>query len=938
MKRYFTIWLIGLISVFATLEVAAQKQGSRDKPTQDGKSSYNSKTPKKDSHTSQKDSNTSKKNSNTSKKKDGTTSKDNHSSKSNHSSKDNHNSKDDHNSKDNHSPKDNHTSCAIHPDCDGRHTCSTHPNCDGHHGQPGQHPSCDNDSYSTVIVKQEPISETCTEYEVKVSYNGTRTFGLSHYSMSIPCGELKDVSNSEQWKQVFGKDPTTGVYGLKIDNISGFGEGRPDDFTIKFTWCSDNSCNKTLGIVAYKYGQCVDYDTLSHPVPPGDTTQTCSTLLASLQKTNVTCSTSADGQVEATIQDGQAPFTYAWSTGATTPAIQNLSAGVYSVTITDANGNTLTLHETVSAPAPIVITESVSNPSCSGVANGSITLDVTGGTGTGTYTYFWSNGSSQQNLANAPSGLYTVTVTDSTNCTAQKSFMLTNSSLLSATALLINPSCSQANGSIDVTPSGGVTPFTYLWSNGATTQDVNGLGAGTFTVKITDALGCSTSKSYTLKVNNTLLLTYVVTPTSCVGDTFGAIDLSIVGGTSPYVIKWADGPTTEDRTGLAVGIYTVTVADAAGCSTQAAISVFQKPLTVASEINQPVCATDLGSITLTVSGVPPYTYTWSNGATGSAITGLPAGFYTVVVADASGCSRTLSFLILSPTALEVTGAVSNAQCGVEGSYGIDLSVMGGKPLYTYLWSTGATTQNVTGLNSGTYSVTVKDAAGCTATREFTVDPVSVGWSCIITPPTKQVVCGSAGNSISTAVAGATDYLWTVTSTDNSWTITSGHDSTAVYTAGSSGSSATFTLTITKNGCTQTCSYTTSSTCIQKDNTGGGDPSSSDPCTTTVTTVQQQAATEVPVASATKIAFELNVYPNPFKDKLNFEWTAPYDDYVQVEILDKSGRRLTTVFEGKVTKGQHYNFEWSAAGLTDHFYFYKYSSSRNKDYGQLTRKR
>jgi hypothetical protein len=755
--------------------------------------------------------------------------------------------------------------------------------------------------------------------------------------MSIPCGELKDVSNSEHWKQVFGKDPTTGVYGLKIDNISGFGDGRAEDFTIKFTWCSDNTCNKSLGIVAYKYGQCVDYDTLSHPVPP-DTTQTCSTLLATLQKTNVTCSTSADGQLEATIQDGQAPFTYSWSTGATTAAIQNLKAGMYSVTITDAKGNTLTLHETVSAPPPIVITETVSNPSCSGVANGGVTLDVTGGTGAGTYTYVWSNGSSQQNLTNVPSGLYTVTVTDSTNCSAQKSFMLTNSSLLSATASLVNPSCTQANGSIDLTPTGGVTPYTYLWSNGATTQDVNGLGAGSFTVKITDALGCSTSKSYTLRLNNTLLVTYVVTPTSCLGDTFGAIDLSIVGGTSPYTIKWADGPTTEDRTGLAIGVYTVTVTDAAGCSTQAAISVFQKPLTVASEINQPVCATDLGSITLTVSGVPPYTYTWSNGATGSAVTGLPAGFYTVVVADASGCTRTLSFLILSPTALEVSGAVSNAQCGVEGSYGIDFSVMGGKPSYTYLWSTGATTEDVTGLNSGTYSVTVKDAQGCTTTRQFTVDPVSVGWSCLIAQPTKPVVCGSAGNLLSTAVAGATNYLWTVTSTDNSWAITSGTDSTAVYTAGAPGSSATFTLTLTKNGCSQTCSYTTSTACIQKDNTGGGDPSSSDPCSSTVAAVQQQPATEVPVASATKIPFELNVYPNPFRDKLNFEWTAPYDDNVKVEILDKSGRSLTTVYEGKVTKGQHYNFEWSAAGLTDHFYFYKYTSSRNKDYGQLSRKR
>jgi len=134
-------------------------------------------------------------------------------------------------------------------------------------GTAGGKPTCENPAYSTEVLKQEPISETCTEYEIKVSYDGTRTFGLSHYVLGFPCGELKDVSNSEQWQQVWGKDPTTGVYGLKIDNISRFGDCGASSFTVKFTWCSDNTCNKELGIAAYKFGTCVYYDTLSNPVP-----------------------------------------------------------------------------------------------------------------------------------------------------------------------------------------------------------------------------------------------------------------------------------------------------------------------------------------------------------------------------------------------------------------------------------------------------------------------------------------------------------------------------------------------------------------------------------------------------------------------------------------------------------------------------------------------
>jgi len=591
------------------------------------------------------------------------------------------------------------------------------------------------------------------------------------------------------------------------------------------------------------------------------------------------------------------------------------------------------LHETISAPQPITISEVVSNPSCSGVANGSVKLMVTGGTGK--YTYAWSNGSTAQDLTNAAGGLYTVTVTDSTNCTAQKSFMLTNSSLMSATASLLHPSCSQASGSIDLTPSGGVAPYTYLWSNGATTQDISGLAAGNYSVKITDALGCSTDKTYTLRINNTLLLQYVVTPVTCAGDSFGAIDLTIVGGTAPYTIQWLDGPTTEDRTDLPLGTYTVKVTDAAGCTAQAAISVIKKPLVVASEIIQPNCAGDLGSISLKVFGVGPYTYVWSNGATGSAITDLAPGFYSVTVTDATGCSRSLSFLILAPVPLTVTNTVNNTQCGVDGSYGINLSVAGGKAPYTFAWSTGATTQNVSGLNAGTYSVSIKDAAGCTATREITVDPVTVGWSCLITPPTAPIICGSAGNLLSTSVSGATSYQWTVTSTDSSWTVTSGSDSTAVYTAGTAGSSATFTLTIVKNGCTQTCSYTTSSSCEQKDNTGGGDPSSSDPCGSTPTTPVPPPTTPVP--DEPKTCFKLDVYPNPFKDHLKFEWTAPADDYAKLQILDKSGNVLTTLYEGKVSKGQHYSFDWTATGLKDNFYYYKYTSSKTKDAGKLYRK-
>ena len=801
-------------------------------------------------------------------------------------------------------------------------------------------PSCDSDSYSSEVLKEEQISPTCTRYEIKVSYDGTRTYGLSHYSIGIPCGEIRDASNSENWKMVIGKDRTTGVFGLKVDNISGFGErGRKDSFIVQFTWCSTGSCARELGVVAYKAGTCVDYDTLSHHDNP-DPTQNCSVLLASLEKKNVTCAEGTDGELKVIIQEGQAPFVYTWSNGMKADSIQNLAAGMYAVTIKDAKGNTLTLRSEVSAPPAIVITEDVVNPSCSGQNNGAVKLSVTGGTGK--YSYAWSNGSSAQNLSNLPSGFYTVTVTDSLGCSAVKAMVLTNGTLISAESTLRHPTCIQTNGVIDITPVGGTAPYTYLWSNGATTQDLQNVAAGNYLVTITDAGGCLTRKIFTLNISNTLSIQYTVKPTSCAGDNSGAIDVTVSGGTAPYTINWLDGPTSEDRTGLTVGGYQISVTDAAGCTTQSAIFVNKQTLKVGSEINQPTCAGGLGSITVTpTDGTGPYTYEWSNGATSNSIDGLTDGNYYVTITDAAGCSEFQSFFIVTPTAISASGIISNTQCGALGSFAIDLSVSGGKSPYAYLWSNGATSQDISGLNAGTYSVDVKDGSGCTVRKEFIIDPISLNWSCLITPVVTPIVCGSVGNFLSTHIAAATTYQWTVTSTDNNWMITSASsDSSIVYTAGNAGSSATFTLVITKDGCTQTCSYTVTGGCAVRDNTGGGDPSSNEPCTPTTPPVVEEPKPEPPVEEpghGCKVSI-VTVYPNPFHDKVKLEWTATINEKVRLEIFDVHGNRIKVLFEGTVTAGQHYSFEWVATNCGDLIYYYRYTSSKSVFNGKLVRKR
>jgi hypothetical protein len=246
-----------------------------------------------------------------------------------------------------------------------------------------------------------------------------------------------------------------------------------------------------------------------------------------------------------------------------------------------------------------------------------------------------------------------------------------------------------------------------------------------------------------------------------------------------------------------------------------------------------------------------------------------------------------------------------------------------------------------------------------ATKEVVISPVAVSWSCLINQPTTEVVCKSAGNLLTTSVTDAVTYQWTVVSADNSWVITAGSNaSKVVYSAGNAGTSATFTLSITKDGCTKTCTYTTSTSgCIEKDNTGGGDPAAGDPCagttntitktmttdTTTVTTNTQQSGgteeekTEVQAEEEREIAkVQVSAYPNPFTERVNFEWTAPADDYVQVEILDLLGRRASLLFNGPVQKGNSYRCDWSPSG-TDRIYIYRFHSSKRMEQGKLLMK-
>ncbi|MDF3027795.1 MAG: gliding motility-related protein, partial [Fluviicola sp.] len=456
--------------------------------------------------------------------------------------------------------------------------------------------------------------------------------------------------------------------------------------------------------------------------------------------TNVACNGGTNGAINLTSSGGAGGYTYNWGGGITTEDRTGLAAGTYAVIITDANACTRNVTGiTVTQPTAAVSgTTVVTNVSCNSGTSGAINLTPTGGTGP--YTFNWASGPTTEDRVGIAAGTYSVTITDVNACTGTVSgITVTQPTSISGSTVVTNVSCNGGtNGAINLTASGGAGGYTYNWGGGITTEDRTGLAAGTYAVIITDANGCTRNVTGITVTQPTAAVsgTTVVTNVSCNPGTNGAINLTPTGGTGPYTFNWASGPTTEDRTGLAAGTYSVTITDANGCTgAVSGITVTQPTAISVTASSQTNVACNGGSngaaaINTPTGGTPGYTYDWTPGTpTGdgsTTVTGLTAGTWTCTVTDANGCVASRIFTVTQPTALSVTAATqTNIACngGATGAAAINTPT-GGTPGYTYNWTpgnpTGDGTVSVTGLTAGTWTVNVTDANGCVASQSFTV--------------------------------------------------------------------------------------------------------------------------------------------------------------------------------------------------------------------------
>lgn len=296
-----------------------------------------------------------------------------------------------------------------------------------------------------------------------------------------------------------------------------------------------------------------------------------------------------------------------------------------------------------------------------------------------------------------------------------------------------NVACNGDNtGDLTVTTSNGAANYSYVWSNTSTTSNtsstsngISSLAAGTYTVTVIDGNGCTATASATITQPTALSATVVVdSNVSCNGLSDGGLTASYSGGAGPYTYSWSNGATTSSIRGLAVGTYSVTVTDANDCTATNNGTITEPTVLSVSAIvdaNESCNGLADGAARAQASGgAAPYTYLWSNTATTSSITGLSAGTYNVTVTDDNGCTATQSATITQPSAINVSAIITDESCSGEGDGAIDITISGGQSPYTYSWSNSASTEDVSGLSGGTYSVTIADNNGCTATLSKTI--------------------------------------------------------------------------------------------------------------------------------------------------------------------------------------------------------------------------
>jgi hypothetical protein len=456
----------------------------------------------------------------------------------------------------------------------------------------------------------------------------------------------------------------------------------------------------------------------------------------------------------------------------------SIPVGLYSICVTGNNecGESTESCRDVYVDRPEA--SAFAEPVCSG---GELNLSAFGGV-----SYEWKNPSNVvfsneqfpviYNATSANNGTYTVTVTDEHGCSATTTVSVTiaNPPTTFTGTPTATTSCGALDGSINLTVS--PAPVSYEWSNGATTEDITGLSAGTYTVNVYYTSTCFVTKSFSVNDGTSHTVVLASTIVSCNGGSDGTATATVTGGAADFTYTWSNGSTvttslrTNTITGLSAGVYDVIVTDGAGVCTAAGSVIVTEPAAPIQVLNSVVTDVNCfdgstGEITQTVSGgTPAYNYSWKKntiayGGNTKDLSNLTLGTYEVTITDNKGCILTKTYIVTQPDAVLFASATKTDVSCFGGTNGtVNLTVTGGTSPYTYVWTrTGggfsASTEDLVNVSAGTYNVTVTDHNGCTTTASATIGQPAV--ISVPTPTQTPIACFGGSATVTIVASGGT---------------------------------------------------------------------------------------------------------------------------------------------------------------------------------------
>jgi len=494
---------------------------------------------------------------------------------------------------------------------------------------------------------------------------------------------------------------------------------------------------------------------------------------------NVSCSGAQDGQATVSAEGGTPGYTYLWDDPAsqTSQTATGLGAGTYTVIVTDAIGCEETSSITLTAPAPIAgELDEREDVTCFGESTGSLSIIASGGTPP--YNYLWNTVPPQTgpDISNVGAGIYTVTITDVNGCIGfAEAEILQPDAPLSGSVSVTPASCNGfADGSAAASIIGGTPPYTYSWSSnpGNNTPSEAGLPAGGYNLTVIDENGCELSLPFNIGQPSPITISVVSSSeVDCFGEATGSVTVNASGGNGGFSYTWNTDPETLGAalTDVPAGTYTVTATDSEGCFETLEVTIGEPDeiLTIDITAEDPSCSgINDGTITADAQGgTAPYSYSWNTTppATGSTLTNLGPGSYTVTATDVSGCVTTETVILTAPDPISLSVSdLQNVLCNGDATGSVTINIAGGTEPYTLLWNDPAnqTTPTATDLGAGTYTLSVTDANSCGASIqvEITEPAEPLGGNVI---STTDVVCfgDNTGSATVTGTGGSGSYSY-----------------------------------------------------------------------------------------------------------------------------------------------------------------------------------